>query len=153
MTFGKSTKLPAMVLAWENLQEVFVMLVVVTVFTSLEVFTFPGYFSLPPALHPSFSGPGEGPPLAVSSTLATFICFTFARLFSVTVLPQTLRFWVGVFYPQGFFTLRSFINIFGTFLWLRCGQEHPIQDLLNPLCLPLQSCPFRMTHGLELFIL
>ena len=35
-----------MVLAWENLQEAFVMLVVV-VFTSLEVFTFPGHFSYP----------------------------------------------------------------------------------------------------------
>ena len=34
-----STKLPAMVLAWENFQEVFVMLAVVAVvFTSLEVF-------------------------------------------------------------------------------------------------------------------
>ena len=36
-----SAKLPAMVLAWENFQEVFVMLVVVAVvFTSLEVFHF-----------------------------------------------------------------------------------------------------------------
>ena len=54
MSLGNLRKLPAMVLAWENLQEVFVMLVVVVVFTSLEVFTFPGYFSLPPALHPGF---------------------------------------------------------------------------------------------------
>ena len=56
MTLVNYAKLPAMVLAWENLQEVFVMLVVV-VFTSLEVFTFPDYFSLPPALHPDFPGP------------------------------------------------------------------------------------------------
>ena len=27
-------------------------------------------------------------------------------------LPRVLRFWVGVFYPQAFFTLRSFTNIF-----------------------------------------
>ena len=46
-----------MVLAWENLLEVFVMLVVGVVFTSLEVFTFPRYFSLSLALHPGFSGP------------------------------------------------------------------------------------------------
>ena len=51
-----SIKFPAMVLAWESLQEVFVMLVVVVVFTSLEVFhsllfdviphfwTFPSHF-------------------------------------------------------------------------------------------------------------
>ena len=35
-------------------------------------------------------------------------------------------------------------------LWLRCGQEHPIQDL--PLCLPSQSSPFQLTHGLELLM-
>ena len=35
-------------------------------------------------------------------------------------------------------------------LWLRWGQEHPIQDL--PLCLPSQSCPFRLTHSLELLM-
>ena len=64
---------------------------------------------------------------------------------------DSLRFWVGVFYPQAFFTLRSFTDIFGTFLWLKCGQVHPIQDL--PLCLPSQSRPFRLAHGLELFIL
>ena len=62
MIFVNSAKLPAMVLAWENLQEVFVILVVVAVFTSLEVFTFPVYFSLPLALQPSFSGPVKGLP-------------------------------------------------------------------------------------------
>ena len=71
--------------------------------------------------------------------------------FSVTVLPRALRFWVGVFYPRAFFTLTLLTDIFGTFLWLRCGQEHTIQDL--PLCLPSQSCLFRLTHGLELLIL
>ena len=54
---GDSTKLPALVLPWENLQEVFVMLVIVAVFTSLEAFTFPDCFSLSPTLHPGFSGP------------------------------------------------------------------------------------------------
>ena len=52
---------------------VFVMLVVV-------VFTFPGYFSMPPALHPGFSGPWR-PPSALSSTLATFDCITFPSHF------------------------------------------------------------------------
>ena len=36
-------------------------------------------------------------------------------------------------------------------LWLRCGQDYPIHD--PPLCLPSQSCSFRLTHGLELLIL
>ena len=40
---------------------------------------------------------------------------------------------------------------FGTFLWLRCKQEHPIQD--PPLCLPSLGCPFWLTHGLEQLIL
>ena len=40
---------------------------------------------------------------------------------------------------------------FDTFLWLRYGQKHHIQD--PPLCLPSQSCPFRLTHGLEQLIL
>ena len=40
------------------------------------VFTFPGYFSTPPALHPVFLGPVRPPP-ALSSTRATFDCFTF----------------------------------------------------------------------------
>ena len=59
--------------AWENLQEVFVMLVVVA-------FTFPGFFSMPPALHPGFSSLWRPPP-ALSSTLASFDCFTFPSLF------------------------------------------------------------------------
>ena len=66
--------------------------------------------------------------------ILTFLGFSF--------LPRVLRFWVSVFYPRAFFypTLLR--------LWLRWGQEHPIQD--PPLCLPSQSCPFRLTHGLEL---
>ena len=70
--------------------------------------------------------------------------------FSVTALLQVLQFWLGVFYPQAFFTSHSF-PIFWNVLWLRCRQEHPIQD--PPLCLPSQSCPFWLTHGLELLIL
>ena len=114
-----------MVLAWENLQEVFVMLVVVVVFTSLEVFTFPGYFSLPPALHPGFSGLWRPPP-ALSSNLATFGSFTFARLFhhSLTASATVLS---GRFLPTGFFypallpTLLSHVSV--TQMW--AGTPHP----------------------------
>ena len=35
---------------------------------------------------------------------------TFIFNHSVIFLPRTLRFWVGVFYPQAFFTLRSFTD-------------------------------------------
>ena len=37
---------------------------------------------------------------------------TFIFKHSVIFLPRALRFWVGVFYPQAFFTLRSFTDIF-----------------------------------------
>ena len=122
MSLGGLTKLPAMVLAWE----VFVMLVVVVVvFTSLEVFTFLGYFSLPPALHPSFSGPWR-PPLALSSTLAIFDCSTFARFFrhSFTASAMVLS---GRFFPAGVLYLtflhRQFWDVFVT--QMRAGTPHP----------------------------
>ena len=37
---------------------------------------------------------------------------TFIFNHSVIFLPRALLFWVGVFYPQAFFTLRSFTDIF-----------------------------------------
>ena len=40
------------------------------------------------------------------------ICDTFIFNFSVIFLPRALRFWMGIFYPQAFFTLCSFSNIF-----------------------------------------
>ena len=40
------------------------------------------------------------------------ICDTFIFNHSVIFLPWALRFWVDVFYPQAFFTLRSFTDIF-----------------------------------------
>ena len=49
------------------------------------------------------------------------ICNTFIFNHSVIFLPWALRFWVGIFYPQAFFTIRSFPtflahpDIFGTF--------------------------------------
>ena len=66
--------------------------------------SFPGYFTMSPALHPGFSGP-QAP---TSSELYPDY-FWLPLLFH---LPRALRFWVGVFYPQAFFTLRSFTNIF-----------------------------------------
>ena len=68
----KSQKLPAMMLAWENLWEVFVLLL----FIFDVVYLFPGYFAMSPALHPGFSDPWRSPP-ALSSTPTTFDCLFF----------------------------------------------------------------------------
>ena len=68
--------------------------------------------------------------------------FIFSRILIFTASATALR---GRFLPTGVFypTLLR--------LWLRCRQEHPIQSL--PLCLPSQSCPFRLAYGLELLML
>ena len=120
-----------MVLAWENLWEVFVMLVVVVVFTSPEVFHSLLFDIIP---HSSVSH------RRVLHSFYTFspahhreICDTFILTFlgfSVTVLPQALRFCVGVFYLQAFFTLRSFTNICGTFFDSDEGRNTPSRILL-----------------------
>ena len=107
-------------------------------FTLLEVFTFPSYFSLPPALHPGFSGPWRPPP-ALSSTLATFGYFAFARLFRYICTASATVLSGRFLHTQVFFLTCPPSPHFGTFLWLRCGQENPIQD--PPLCMPSQSCP------------
>ena len=107
-------------------------------FDLVEVFTFSGYFSMPSALQPGFSGLHRlwALPwlLSVALLLPTFLDFLF--------LPRVLRFWASIFYPRFYPTLFC--------LWLRWGQKDPIQD--PPLCLPSQSCPFGRTHGLELFM-
>ena len=97
-------------------------------FTSLEVFTFPGYFSLPQALHPGFLGQWGSPP-ALSSTLATFGFFTFAKIFrhsftaSVTVLS-----WC--FLPTGAFYLTLLPRILGRFCDSDAGRNTPSRILL-----------------------
>ena len=94
------------------------MLVVIVVVVVVVVFLTGGFYisgllSLQPALHPGFSGLWRPPP-ALSSTLATFGCFTLARLFrhsstsSATVLSRH-------FLPTGVFYLALLPHIFGTF--------------------------------------
>ena len=102
-------------------------------FSSLEVFTFPGYFSLPPVLHPSFSGPWRSP-LALSSTLATFGSFTFARFFrhSFTASATVLS---GHFLPTDVFCLTllhwHFWHVFVT--QMRAGTPHPGSSSVSAL--------------------
>ena len=93
-------------------------------FTSLEVFTFPGYFLLPPALHSGFSDRWRPPP-ALRCTLATFGCFTFAKVFRHN-FPGALQFGAGVFYPQAFLILHSFLTFRHIFVTqMRIGTPHP----------------------------
>ena len=60
------------------------------------------------------------------------ICDTFIFNHSVIFLPRALRFWVGIFYPQVFFTLHSF----PTFL----AQPAFIKVLLGAGSYFLESC-------------
>ena len=102
MFLGNLTKLPAMVLC-SGEPPGFCDVGCCFCFSSLEVFTYLGYFSLPPALHRGFSCPWRPPP-ALSSTLATFSYFTFAKFFrhSFTVSATVLS---GYFLPTGVFYL------------------------------------------------
>ena len=63
--------------------------------------SFPDYFTMSPALHSGFSGPWRPPP-------APELYPDYFWLPFLLHLPRTLRFWVNIFYPQAFFTLRSF---------------------------------------------
>ena len=48
---------------------------------------------------------------------------TFIFNYSVIFLPRALRFWVGIFYPQAFFTLRSFPTFWHDLLLSRLPWE------------------------------
>ena len=72
-------------------------------FTSLEVFHFIAFRHHPSpfrVLHPFY---------AFSPAHHRVIRDTFIFIHSVIFSPRALRFWVGVFYPQAFFTLCSFV--------------------------------------------
>ena len=125
--------------AWENLQEFFVMLVAeMLLLSSLEVFLFPGFFSLQPTLLLAFSGPWRPPP-SLSSTLATFSCFTFARLFCHNFTSHR-RFLPYAPWP-------TFLELFVT--QMRAGTPRPgsssVLDLTE-FSLPADSWAWTWTH-------
>ena len=101
--------------AWENLQEVFAMLVVVVV-------VFPHWRFL--RFRATFPCHRHSTRLLRLVKVSTgfelypgcFWLLYFLPGFFVTVLPLALRFWVGIFYPQTFFTLRSFTDILSRFV-------------------------------------
>ena len=113
-------------------------------FTSLEVFTFPGYFSFPPTLHPGFSGPWKPQP-ALISTLAAFGCFIFTRLFPLQPYRECYDF------KRAFLTHRCFLPStasphFGTFCDLDAARNTPSRILL---C----ACPHKLVpSGWRMFL-
>ena len=114
-------------------------------FSSLKVFTLSGYFSMPPALHPAFSGRWRPPP-ARSSTLAIFGCFTFARLFrhSSTANATILS---GHFLPTGAFYLVLLPHILTRFVThMPAGTLHSGSSSVSALTeLSLPADPWTWT--------
>ena len=81
MLLGNLTKLPEMEFCLGEPPAGFCDVACCCCFSSLQVFTFPAYFSLPPALHLGFSGQWRCPP-SLSSTLATFQLLYLCQVFS-----------------------------------------------------------------------
>ena len=104
--FVISTKLPAMVLAWKNLQEVFVILVIVVVLYHWRFF-----------IH-CFSTSSFTLPWTIAGLLHPFYAFSPAhrRVIPDTFILTALRFWAGVFYQQAFFILHSFPTFWYVFV-------------------------------------
>ena len=99
----KSQKLPAMALAWENLLEVFIMLVVSSFCCSSFVDGLHSHFLFDIILHPSVDYRQDFRPiLYFQLSHRRVIRDTIIFNHSVIFLPRALRFWVGVFYPQAF---------------------------------------------------
>ena len=113
MSLEDSTKLPAMVLAWENFQEVFVMLVVVVVFLPHWRFFISLLFDIIP--HPSVDYRRVFTPILYfqpspsqsDSRHFHFQPFRYLLTASATVLS-------GHFLPTGVFYLTLLPDIFGT---------------------------------------
>ena len=120
--------------AWENLQwgfcDVGCNLYFVAVFHLLMFF-----------IHIFFSTSSLTLPWTIARFLDPFCTFspahrrvirdTFFFNHSVIFLSRVLRFWVGIFYPQAFFTLRSFTDIFGTFCDSDAGRNTPSRTLIS----------------------
>ena len=131
MSLGDLTKLPAMVLAWENLQEVFVMLFVLAVVLphwrffihciSTSSLTLP--WAIAGFLHPFYSFSPAHCRVIRDTFILNFLAFHFYR--------ECYGFEQGFFYPQALFTLQSFVCASET------GKNTPSRMLL---C----ACPHRV---------
>ena len=139
MTFVNSTKTPSDDNLLGRTSRSFLWCwLLLLLFFSLEVFTFPGYFFLQPALHPDFLGSWRPPP-ALSSTLATFFCFTFVRFFYFLVSATVLS--VHFLPTSVFFTLYSFPTFLARFVTqMLPGTLHPESSFVPALTeLPLPA--------------
>ena len=120
----KSQKLQAIVLAWENLQwgfrdvgcHLYFVAVLHLSFFFIHIFFSTSSLALPWTLtrflHPFFT---------FSPAHRRVIRDTFIFSHSVIFLPRVLRFWVGIFYPQPFFTLRSFPTFLAKPAFIKAG--------------------------------
>ena len=135
-----------MVLAWENPQEVFLMLVVVVVLTHWRFLHFWAPF---PCHHQSTLSSQAREGLHQLRALHYWL-FYFCQDFSSQFSPERYGFELTFSIHRWFLPCTPSPH-FAIFLWLICRQGHPIQDLL--LRLPSLSFPFRLTHGLELLML
>ena len=100
-----------MVLTWEDLLEVLVMLVVSSFCCSSLVDVLHSHFLFDIIPHPSVDYRQDFRPILyfqLSPSQSDFHFDTFIFNHSVIFLLRPRRFWVGIFYPQAFFTLRSF---------------------------------------------
>ena len=122
----KSQKLQAIVFAWENLQWGFCDVGCHLYFVAVLHLSF--FF-----IHIFFSTSSLTLPWTLTKFLQPFCTFspahprvtgdTFIFNYSVIFLPRALRFWVGIFYPQAFFTLSSFPTFGNNLLLSRLPWE------------------------------
>ena len=96
--------------AWENLQEVFVIFVVVSCSSFIVVLHLLLFlwccFYISGLIHATGTPPWLLRPVKASTSSELYSGYF--RLLLLFCLPRALRFWVSIFYPQAFFTLRCY---------------------------------------------
>ena len=114
-----------MVIAWENLKR-FLWCWLFLYFYLTKGFTliaFRRHLS-PFFLHPFYTFSSAHCRVICDTFFLTFLCF------SVTILPQALRFWAGVFLPMRVFYLELFSHILERFCNSDAGGNSPSRILL-----------------------
>lgn len=129
---------------WENLQELFMIMVVVLPKWMFLFFLFPDCFSMPLALHTGFSSLWRPSP-ALNSTLATFGYlllpgFSVASLSHFTTSATILCVY---FISIGVFAIHSFPHYDAFVTQMRAGTPHPwSSSILAVIELPLLASTY-----------